>query len=197
MLTQAFWTSLRILVFRAGPEDLPYDPGPTLTRASLLSALLASTALLMLTMPPLAAAATAAAGLAAPWMVMRTTLRLRRLENRFQQAINAFFFTNALLTLLMIPPFAKMAPTIVEYYQQALQHPDIANHPENWPQSAMGPQFVFELLWLWHLIVSSRIFARSASVSGLGGLCIVMLCAATGFMILMFVAPLIKVFLSS
>jgi hypothetical protein len=191
MLTQAFWTSLRILVFRAGPEDLPYDPGPGLTRASLLSALLAFTVLLALLMPPLAAAATAAAGVAALWVVTRTTLRLRRLQNRFQQTINALLLTNALLTLLMIPPFAKVAPVIVEYYRLLLQHPELANHPENWPQPAVGPSSVLDLLGLWQLIVCSRIFGRSASVSGLGGLAILALCAATAFLILMFVAPLL------
>ena len=47
MLPQAFWISLRVLFFRAGPEDLPYDNGRVLSFACIAFGILANCAVAM------------------------------------------------------------------------------------------------------------------------------------------------------
>lgn len=196
MLPQAFWISLRILSFRAGPEDLPFDPSPRLTRVALLFALLSFAAFFALTLPPPAAGAASAAVVAAFWLVTRMILRLRKLDNRFQQTFNALLITNALLTLAMIPPFSKLAPTIVDLYTQLQHNPDIANHPENWPQPSASASLLFDVLGLWQLVVCSRIYGRAAATGSLGGLGISLLSMIAMFLLMLFATPLIGVFLS-
>jgi len=196
MLTQAFWTSLRILVFRAGPEDFPYDPGPTLGRVCLLAALAAFAALFGLMIPPFAAVAFAALTILALWLVSRSVLRMRGLENRLQQTFNALLLTNAVLTLLMLPPFARIAPLFLDFYQQLRQHPELANQPQNWPQPAAGPSFVFDLLGLWQFVVCARIFGHGASVGPLGGLGLMLLCMALSFVLALLASPLIGALLT-
>jgi hypothetical protein len=196
MLPQAFWISLRILIFRAGPEDLPFDPSPRLTRVALLFAMLSFAAFFALTLPPPAAGAASAVAAAALWLVTRVTLRLRKLENRFQQTFNSLLITSALLTLAMIPPFSQLAPVIVELYAQLRKNPDVANHPENWPQPSAAASLLFDVLCLWQLVVCSRIYGRAAATGSLGGLGISLLSIIAMSMLMLFAAPLISLFVS-
>lgn len=195
MLTQALAVSLRIIVLRAGPEDFPYDPAGRLNGACLLFALLAYALFLAFVLPPAAAAMTAAAMLAAIWLVTRLTLASRKLENRFQQTFNAQLATSALLTLAMIPAFAKLAPAVLEMYQQIKLHPELANQPDKWPKPSPAASLLSDLLMVWQLVVSARIYGRAANVGPLGGVAIAVLGALAMLLMMLFFAPLIGVFL--
>lgn len=196
MLTRAFWTSLRILFFRASPEDFPYDQGQSLSRAALLLALLAFTALFALTLPLGAALASSAVAILSLWLVTRLTLRLRKLENRMQQTFNALLFTNALLTLLMVPPFARLAPAFLELFAQLKQHPELANQREHWPQPPLGASLLVDLLGLWQLVVCARIFGNGAGIGSVGGVALTLLSMLAMFVLLILATPFMALFLS-
>ncbi|MFT4045542.1 MAG: hypothetical protein QM661_02500 [Solimonas sp.] len=160
MLAAIANATLRILLFRAGPQDFPYDP--RLTAPLALAAALATGLQVMPTVPLNAAVAVSIATVAALGIATRFVLRLRRLDARFHQTFAALLATNAVLTLLIVPFAAQAAPAL----RELANNPALLEHPE---QMAMplpfAVVFVMLLLSLWNLLVNASIFRHAVNVS--------------------------------
>lgn len=160
---QAAAITLRILLFRAGPQDFPFSP--ELTRVVL--ALMLATAWLQsqLTLAPLAAAVHAGATIAVWALFTRALLQARGLLNRYPQTLNALFATTVVVTLLMLAPLSALAPyaqALAEYQEATRQEPAPAAIPP--PPLPVLPAFAALLLSLWNFIVSAHIYRHALDV---------------------------------
>jgi len=200
MLMQAFTAALRILFFRAGPQDFPYAETPSLARGCLAAAVIANTLLFGMAYAP-AAALTASLVIAATLTLFtRMTLRLRKLENRLAQTTNALLAVGALLALLMLYPVSALVPMMKAFVAQVQQHPELADDPQRlqglltdnpsmpWPAAA---SLLLDMLVLWLFTASANIFRQALDVGfAIGGL-LALLCAFNILLVLAFVAPLL------
>ena len=194
MLNQALLTTLRILILRAGPEDFPYDRGRTLTPLCLLAGLVCFALLFAVILPPVAAVAVSVVVLVAMALTVRMTLAARKLDNRFQQTLNALVAVNAALSLAMVPPVSALAPMLVEFVNKLAANNDLANHPEQLPQPPGLPSLLFDLLSLWQFVVSSRVYARSVNAGMFGGIGLALLGVVITMLFMLFAGPLIGTF---
>ncbi len=191
MLPQAFWISLRVLFFRAGPEDLPYDSGRVLSFACIVFGVLANSAVAMISaqgalqthtltaMPPAAfMVVVGVAAVLAMGLFTRLALQARQLENRFQQTFNTLLLTSSVLSLVMVPPMRLMIP-LLSLFQKLEAHPELANDPAT--IAALPPwSLLLSLLLLgllvWQFAVTAYIYRRAANVKVGGGILIALLC---------------------
>jgi hypothetical protein len=194
MLTQAFWTSLRIIAFRAGPEDLPYDPGRQLTGSCVAFALLANAVMastvvatsgMKLSAPLLDTLLLAVATVLALGVCTRVVLRTRQLDNRFQQTFNALLLTSSILTLAVALPMhllEPLEPQIQDYLTKLQAHPELLNDPSAaplFPGWAMLLTLLASWLLLWQFAVTIFIYRRAANTRTGGGIFIALLCVLT------------------
>jgi hypothetical protein len=160
MLASIADATLRILTFRAGPQDFPYDPG--LTAPLALAAALATGLQVLPTVPVAPAIAVAIATIAALCAVTRLVLRLRRFDARFHQTFAALLATNTVLTLLIVPFATKAAPAL----REIANNPTLLEHPEQMTTPLpIAVLFVMLLLSLWNLLVNASIFRHAVNVS--------------------------------
>lgn len=194
MLPQAFWISLRILLFRSGPEDVPFDPGRRLSAACIVFGVLANAAMAAISaqaavstkalpsLPPLPfMLLIGVATVLAMGVFTRLALRARQLENRYQQTFNALLLTSSIITLLMILPIHALLPFLpeAEAFSRKMQE-----HPELLDQNAALPIPPWVLLlsllipWLlvWQFAVTAFIYRRAANTRTGGGVLIAALC---------------------
>jgi len=198
MLPQAFWTSLRILLFRAGPEDFPYDASKRLSVACIAFGVLVNAALAVVaaemgvlvkalteTPPFWADLVLGAVSVAAMGLFTRVALRARQLESRFQQTFNALLVTSSTLGLLMVLPIRQLLPFLPvaqELSKKLTANPDLVNNPS--VMSALpGWTLLFSLmipaLLGWQFAVSAFIYRRAANTKAGGGIFIALLCVLT------------------
>lgn len=179
MLAPVFAATLKILFFKGGPEDFPYDPGRNLTLACAVFAVLANAAVLSFLLPPLFALVGAGVNTAFLAFYTRVNLTARKLDNRFQQTINALLVSTSVLTLMMIPFFAKLAPVLLEIAELLRKDPTLANKPEQLPAPPSGAVMMLMMLGLWQIAVMCRIFFLAAGLwTTLGFLALLFLMAA-------------------
>jgi hypothetical protein len=154
MLTQVARATLRILLFRAGPQDFPFDPG--LSRVLVPLAVLVNFLLASVTLPPLLAVVAAVVTVYALSFSTRTMLRLRQVENRYDQTFHALLATSSVMSALVILPTAKLKPQIL----QIAQHPELVNNPE----TMLPPGLALSLLLLlaWNFVVTASIYRQAA-----------------------------------
>lgn len=195
MLPQAFWTSLRILFFRAGPEDFPFDPGRGLGVACIAFGLIANSALAMSMgelalrmhavheMPSTALViAVGVASVLAMGLFTRLTLQVRQLENRYQQTFNALLVTSSITSLALVPLVHLLAPmlgTAQEMSEKLAEHPELANDPATLaalPPWSMLLTLVLPWVVVWQFAVTTFIYRRAANVHTGGGVLIAVLC---------------------
>jgi hypothetical protein len=162
MFAQLLNTTLRILLFRAGPQDFPYDPGRNLTIICVLFAVATNTLAISLILPLGGAFAAAAMNIALLAVFTRVSLSLRKLDSRFQQTFNSLLLTNGALTLVMLPFFAQVAPAWLALSDLIRENPDLANHPDQWPPMPVLAINIMLLLSLWQFAVLCRIFLQAA-----------------------------------
>lgn len=175
MYAQALSATLKLLLFRVGPEDFPY--GDALVRVTIPITLLAYTMLFSLMLPIGLAAVIGLAMIAALAVSTRSILRMRKFENRFQQTFNALLATGAALTLAQVPLFAQIAPEmmkVMQEMQQASEGSEIIVRPESardMSQISAVPVFLLNLLSFWSFLVQAHIFRHGTGVSyWVGGL---------------------------
>lgn len=195
MLPHAFWISLRVLFFRSGPEDLPYDPGRLLTTACIVFGVLVNAAVAMVSaqaavqmhvtpaMPSLLfMLAVGAAAVLAMGLFTRLALQARQLENRFQQTFNTLLLTSSVLSLVMVPPIRLLIPllSVAEQLRDKLAaHPELANDPATMaalPPWALLVTLALPWLLIWQFAVTTFIYRRAANVRTGGGVLIALLC---------------------
>jgi hypothetical protein len=139
MFVQVINTTLRILFFRAGPQDFPYANGLTQVLVALA---VAANALVFSRILPLAmSVAMAGAMVGAMALVTHSVLKARQMGNRFQQTFNALLATTAVLTLVLLPPFSQIAPQIL----QLAKNPELLTDPDavKIPATAVSPRIFF------------------------------------------------------
>lgn len=158
MFAQVINATLRILFFRAGPQDFPYANG--LTQACVALAVAANALVFSQVLPLSMAIAMAIAMVAAVSLVTQSVLRARKLSNRFQQTFNAMLATTSLLTLALLPPFAHIAPQILE----VTKNPELLNNPEALNISSTAV-FIINLVNFWNFTVTAHIYRHAAGVN--------------------------------
>lgn len=172
MLANLFSVTLQVLLFRAGPQDFPYLPQWTRTIC-----VIGGTPVFLvysMALAPAMALVMAAATVLGMALVTRGILRARKLEARFTQTLHTLLCAGGLITLMMVPAFAQVAPKLAE----------IAANPEAFgpdappPDLPQGPVLIMNLLNIWNFLVSAHVF-RQAANSGFGlGLLFALLAAA-------------------
>jgi hypothetical protein len=165
MLTKALLITLRILFFRAGPEDFPYDQTPRLSLACMGFALVATAAFLSLRASLPVALLSSALNIGMLALAMRGALAARKLQNRFQQAFNALLTTTSVLTLVTLPFFARLLPVALELNEKLAKNPDLAQQPDQFApmiSGVAGSFMAFLLLGLWQLAVIGYVFYKAA-----------------------------------
>ncbi|NKF22892.1 hypothetical protein [Solimonas marina] len=170
--------TVRILFFRAGPQDFPYEPRLTLPIAVAAAGV---NALMFVQVLPVATSLLLAAALVAGFaMTTRALLRARNLDARFHQTYAALLATNAVLTLALLPFFAQIAPTL----RELASNPQLLEHPDKFklPQSTA---FIMNMLNFWSIGVMAWIFRNAANLSILLGL---LLTFVVGIVLLFFLA---------
>jgi hypothetical protein len=158
MFVQVINTTLRILFFRAGPQDFPYANGLTQVLVALA---VAANALVFSRILPLAmSVAMAGAMVGAMALVTHSVLKARQMGNRFQQTFNALLATTAVLTLVLLPPFSQIAPQIL----QLAKNPELLTDPDavKIPATAV---FVMNMANFWNFAVTAHIFRHAAGVN--------------------------------
>lgn len=178
MLTTVATVTLRILFFRAGPQDLPY--APTLTRLLIPFALAVNFALASLTLPSGLAAVSAGMAVFGLSVATRSLLRLRNMENRYTQTFQALLLTSSLIALAFLAPMSQLMPEILKIAQNPAlieQNPESLNLPA-------GPVMLFDLLLIWNFAVSAHIYRQAADLKLAAGVLVAMLIS---FSLLMFV----------
>ena len=157
MLTQVARATLRILLFRAGPQDFPFDPG--LTRVLVPLAVLVNFMLAVISLPPVLAVISAIVAIGALSISTRAMLRLRQMENRYDQTFHALLATSTVLAALLILPTSQLMPQIL----QLAQNPDLMKNPEAM-QLPPGAALLFDLLLIWNFAVTAHIYRHAASM---------------------------------
>lgn len=157
MFNEVLSATLRILFFRAGPQDFPFAVG--IRPALLLLATVANALVFGQILPTSMALGIAVAMLGGMALVVRWTLRLRNLSSRFQQTFDALLATTLLLTLAAVIPFSQVAPQLLELTKnpEALKNAEAAKLP------AM-PVLMMNLLNFWNFAITAHIFRHAANV---------------------------------
>ena len=165
MLSQVLVAALRILTFRAGPQDFPY--APQLTATIVTAAVLVEYVIFALVVPAPMALAWALSVVGGVSLVAHALLRARGFDNRFQQTMGALLATGILLGLMMLPPYTQTAPLI----RMVAENPEILKQPES-VQAPRGAAFFINLVTFWDVAVTAHIFRHAAGVSLVAGVAI-------------------------
>ena len=170
MPNQAFATALRIMLFRAGPQDLPYSE--SLTRAIVPFTALAWFLQYRLTLPLMQALVQAFASLAVLAGFTYVLLQKRGLANRARQTIDSLFLTDALLTLVLLPPLSLIAPEMM----QIAEHPELA---KTQPLPAL-PALAVMAASMWNFAVTAHVYRHALDTNlGAGALAALLSTLAT------------------
>jgi hypothetical protein len=155
MLKQAAVVAMRIALFRAGPQDLPYSPA--LTRLAVPLAVLAAFLQYRLTQPALPALVHGLAWVGALALFTHLLLQARRMANRFRQTLDSLLLIDSGMTVLMLPALAAIAPHMVR----------VAADPEAARTEALPalPALVVLGVSLWNFLVSAHVYRNALDTS--------------------------------
>lgn len=167
MLNELFKVTVRLLQFRAGPQDFPFSL--QLTRTVVLVSLGVSYLQYRLTLPPLVAVIHAIVTLAVLAGCTWQLLAWRKLASRTQQTINSLFATGSALTVLLLPLLSAIAPQMVE----------MAANPDRVATQTLPtlPMLGVMVLSFWSLAVSANIFRHALNLNMGMGLVVSLLAA--------------------
>ncbi|QHS10110.1 hypothetical protein [Sinimarinibacterium sp. NLF-5-8] len=171
--------SLRILGFRAGPQDFPFDE--RLTTPLVAFAVMANSVIFVQVLPLATSLAMAAAMVAATALMTRSILNARQLGARFTQTFHALLATSALLMLMLAPLFAQMVPVLREVQAD----PSLLEHPESL-KMPQGVAFLMNLINFWSFVVTAHIFRHAANIRMWGALLVALLVAVVSLFAVMF-----------
>jgi hypothetical protein len=190
MLSQVLNASLRILTFRAGPQDFPYAPrlgGRVAFLAAAVNVIVFGIAAPL----PLAMVAVAAtmAGLA---LVTHGALRARELSNRFQQTFGALLVTTTILNVLLLPALLQVAPLL----RTIADNPQLMEHPESLRVPA-GAAFLLNLVNVWSFAVSAPIIRHAVDARLWVGVLIALTAALTVLFVIVLSSALVAALLGT
>jgi hypothetical protein len=154
MLSQMLNATLRILFFRAGPQDFPY--APRLASSVALLCGLANVIVFSAIAPVPLALIAVSAMLGALALVTQSVLRARQMQNRFQQTFNSLVVTTTVLNLLLLPALLQVSPLLKLLAQQ----PEMLDHPESL-NIAPGAALVINVVNIWNFAVTAHIFRHA------------------------------------
>lgn len=158
MFSEALNATVRILFFRAGPQDFPFATG--LRPALLLLAAAANALVFGQVLPISMALGISVAMIGGLALVVRWTLRLRHLSNRFQQTFDSLLAATLLLTLATVVPFSQIAPQLLEL----TKHPEALKNAEAVKMPTI-PVLIMNMLNFWNFAVTAHIFRHAANVA--------------------------------
>lgn len=159
MTNQAFAIALRIVTFKAGPQDFPYAAGAS--RAIVPFTALTWFLQYRLTLQPAQAMVQTFASLAVLAAFSFWVLQRRALLNRLRQTVDSLFLTDAMLTLLLLPPLAAIAPQMIKL----AANPDLARAE---PLPAL-PALAVMVVSMWNFMVTAHIYRNALGTSFGGG----------------------------
>ncbi|MES2885872.1 MAG: hypothetical protein V4709_13775 [Pseudomonadota bacterium] len=175
MFVQALRVALGLILFRGGPADMPFSPA--LPRACLALAVF-STALLLSPIAPLPMAlATGVGGAVGVAFFTRQLLKAKKFDNRYAQTVSAQLLAGSLFALALWPAMLAMAPAMremMELMRAALQGAGAGADPfavsmQSAQAASVKPpvwaQLWSDMLFVWSLIVSVRIYRLAADLS--------------------------------
>lgn len=175
MFLQALNAALRILIFRAGPQDFPYSP--QLPQVVVPLAVLANYLVFAQLMPAPMGLVMAAASVGGLALVVRGLLRARALENRYNQTINALLLCTAIQTALLALPLGDLIPAL----QRLSENPELIRDPEALGMPR-GAAWLFNLIYIWNFAITVFVFRQAANIgTGLGLLLSVFAAVAVAF----------------
>jgi len=151
MPTQALATALRILLFRAGPQDFPYSE--SLARTIVPVAAMMLFLQYRLTLPPLQAIVQAFASLGVLAAFSYAMLQRRGLLNRLRQTLDSLFLTDAFMILFLLPPLSAIAPQMI----RLADNPDLARTESLPPLPALAVMAVS----MWNFLVTAHIYRHA------------------------------------
>lgn len=184
MLTQAANATLRILLFRAGPQDFPH--AKELVAPLPLAAIGAYFALFAVVLPPGVSLLMSALSVGALALVTHSLLNARRAANRFQQTFHALLATGIPLTLASIPPMLGLAPAL----EQIAANPQLLQRPGAVEVPAMA-SLLLNALNLWYLAVYAHIFRHAAGTRLFAGVLIALFVVFSVLLLSLFFAQLL------
>jgi hypothetical protein len=161
MPNQAFAAALKILLFRAGPQDFPYSE--TLARAIVPLTGLIWFLQYRLTLPVQQAIVQAVASLAVLAAFSYFLLQKRGMLNRLRQTLDALYLCDALLTLAVLPPLSLIAPQMI----RMAENPELAR-TESLPAL---PALAVMALSMWNFLVNAHVYRNALDTHfGVGAL---------------------------
>lgn len=155
MFVTVLHATLRLLLFRAGPQDFPYDPG--LSRWLVPLGVAANALVFGTVLPPPMALAMGAAMIGGLHLCTRSLLRLRKLEARYTQTFHALVASGSVLTLALLPAMLQVAPLLVELASREQPLP-----PGTRLELPAGPALMMNVLNLWAFAVNAAIYRQAA-----------------------------------
>lgn len=154
MFNQAARVALRILLFRAGPQDFPHAPQLVLPLPAIATA--AYFAVFVTLLPAGVSLVIALASVGALALVTHSLLSARSRAARFQQTFHALLATGTVLTLASIPAMSALAPAL----QQIAANPELLKQPGA-VQTPAAASLLLNALNLWNLAVYAHIFRHA------------------------------------
>lgn len=148
-----------LMLFRAGPQDLPGNQ--TTLVASAVAYCIVLFAQILVVAPAGPAAVQAVLATLLLGLYASSILRLRKLPNRFTQTATALYASGAVLTVIMIGPTHAMAP-----YLQQMAH---ASNPQSVPTPSGLVAVAYLIAGVWGLALYSHIYRHALGVSILLG----------------------------
>lgn len=183
MLKEAASVTLRILSFRAGPQDFPHSPALVLPLP--LAAIAAYVVLFSVALAPGISLLLSALSVGTLALVTHSLLSARRAVNRFQQTFHALLATGIVLTLASVPPMMALAPAL----KQIAANPELLQQPGAVEAPPLA-SLLLNGLNLWNFAVYAHIFRHAAGTRLLTGVLIAVFVVFTVLLLSLFLAQL-------
>lgn len=182
MFATLFALAPRLLLFRAGPQDLPFSTQltPWLIAFVVFANLTVTGQLLPLPLVTLMAAL----GIAATGLVTHAFLRARNLVNRYNQTFNALLLSGGVLLLLMAPLFTFAVPMLkaITANPELLQQPDALMKL----RPPVIVNLLLDLLFFWNFAITAHIYRHAGDMRMGGGVLMALVLLLFMFFMVMF-----------
>lgn len=183
MLKEAASVTLRILLFRAGPQDFPHSPALVLPLP--LAAVAAYVVLFSMALAPGISLLLSALSIGALALVTHSLLSARRVVSRFQQTFHALLATGIVLTLASVPAMMALAPAL----KQIAANPELLQQPGA-VQAPPLASLLLNGLNLWTFAVYAHIFRHATGTRMLTGVLIALFVVFSMLLLSLFFAQL-------